>query len=168
MVYKDLDGSLTGYPNGVVVYADNITTTKSNCQVDSAFKNAVKCHDTNNWIRHAYNKLNPTFVVITNVTNQAGQMAAIPMKMKRLTHGFGFMIALEAKQEYLFVYDEALFPTNVTYSSGFWDFKPSDYLIIKHQLSRKPDKVDFGTAVSFTSQEYNVICFSKFNTKIRN
>jgi len=145
-----LDGSLTGITNGVVVYADNITIAKPNCQPDKFLQNAVKCSNTNDWIRMSYNDLIPGYVVLTNVTNSDDEMVSIPMLRKRLTHPFGFMIALEAKQEYLFVFDEALFPTNVSYSVGFWSLTPGDYLIIKHQLSRKPDAVDFG---SFSGQE---------------
>lgn len=101
----------------------------------------------------AYNYLHPEFAILTNVTNEDSEMVTIPLLKKRLTHTVGFMIALEAKQEYLFVYDEALFPTNVSYNVGFWSFKPNDYLIIKHQLSRKPDRVDFGRAVRFNGVE---------------
>lgn len=154
LVYTDLDGTLTGLPNGgVVIYADNITLNKPNCQLDASLRNAVKCSNTNDWIRMAYNNLSPQFVVLTNVTNVDTEMVTIPMLKKRLTHPMGFMIALEAKQEYVFLYDEALFPTNVSYSVGFWSFKPNDFIVIKHRLSRKPDRVDFGSSVSFTGQE---------------
>jgi hypothetical protein len=84
---------------------------------------------------------------LTNVTNSKNEMATIPKLKKRLTHPFGYMIALEANQEYLFTFDEALYPTNVSYSGGLWGILPNDYLIFKHQLGRKPDMVDFGNAL---------------------
>lgn len=158
LVYQDLDGSLTGTSNAVVVYADNITLAKSDCQAGDSFRDAVVCTNTNTWVRMAYNNLQPEYVVITNVTNSDGNMVSVPLLKKRLTHPKGYMIALEANQEYTFIFDEALFPTNVSYSVGFWDLKPNEYLMIKHRLSRKPDQVDFGSLTG-TESTVKIIIF---------
>lgn len=74
-------------------------------------------------------------------------MATIPKLAKRLTHLKGFMAAMEANQDYLVEYDEALYPTNVSYDSVLYNIEPNNYIIIKHRLSHKPDKVYFGATL---------------------
>ena len=56
VIYYDMDGTLTGTPNGVVVYNDNITALHDNCQKVRSFKNGVSCTGTNSWIRFSFNK----------------------------------------------------------------------------------------------------------------
>ena len=144
---------MTGYTNGgVVVFADSITRNKSNCESDPTFQNAVKCQNTNNWIRFSFSGLNP-YALLTNVTNQAGQMVSIPYLINRLTHTYGFMIALEANQEYSFVFNQARYPSTVSYSGVFYGVALNDYVIIKHEMSRRPDKI---TISGYTMNEYKV------------
>ena len=151
-VYYDIDGTLTGQPNGVVVSSNNLTTTDSRCQADSAFDNGVKCFNTKGWIRMSWNDMNPEFVALINVTNSQNNMATSPRLRKRLTHKFGYMAALEANQEYFFALDESFSPTNITYTVGFYEFQPDEYLIIKHRLAKKPDRVTYGSNL-FTGAE---------------
>ncbi len=149
LIYSDSDGSLTGTANAVVVFNNNFTTSKSNCVANNTeFANGAVCSNTNNWIRFAYNNLNLLHVLFTNVTNENNISVSIPLLKKRLTHPVGFMIALEAQQSYLFEYDQGLFPTNLSYSGAFYSLYPNDYVIIKHRLSRKPDRVLFGRALT--------------------
>ncbi|CAF0814130.1 unnamed protein product, partial [Brachionus calyciflorus] len=151
LVYDDLDGSLTGSTNNVVVYNNNFTANNPNCTTDSRFINGTICKNTKGWIRFAYNNLDPSNVARTNVTNYAGQMATTPKLLKRLTHKLGFMTVLEANQEYLFEFDDALYPTNVSYSSGFYNVEVGKWIIIKHRLWKKPDRVYFGSALQLES-----------------
>lgn len=143
-IYYDIDGSLSGVANGVVVARDNITLNHPNCRVDDMFDNGTVCGNTQNWIRFAFNHLVPETVVLSNFSNKNSQMASSPKYAKRLTHKTGFMAALEANQEYLLEFDEAVFPTNVSYSAGIYSIYPNDYIIMKHRLIRKPDVVTYG------------------------
>lgn len=96
--------------------------------------------------------MNP-YALLTNVTNQAGQMVSIPYLINRLTHTYGFMIALEANQEYSFVFNQARYPSTVSYSGVFYGVALNDYVIIKHEMSRRPDKI---TISGYTMNEYKV------------
>ena len=141
---QDLDGSLTGKKDDVIVFNNNLTKNNPNCRDDGSYLNGIACSNTDGWIRFAYNNLNPDYVVITNFTNSNHQMASIPKLKKRLTHIQGFMSALETSQEYLFLFDEALYPTNISYTGQFYSIPPGKYVIIKHQMLKKPDIVSFG------------------------
>lgn len=143
-IYHDLDGSTTGLPNSVIVYKDNITQNRPYCRADSSYINGTVCAYTTGWIRFAFKELNPNSVILVNYSDTQHQMASIPYKAKRLTHKPGFMSALEANQSYTFTLDEAPFPTNLSYTSGFYAILPGQWLIISHQLLRKPDRVSFG------------------------
>ncbi len=139
----DLDGSLTGYPNSSAVSAENITLGDSNCHKNSAFDNGVSCEKTD-WIRFAYNGLDPNLVLFANITKTIDkQMVTAPKRAKRLTHPNGFMYGLEANQRYTMEFDMAAFPTNVSFEGGFWNFKPGQYIIMQLVMHKKPDVVDF-------------------------
>lgn len=87
------------------------------------------------------------------MTNQAGQVVSIPYLNNRLTHTYGFMIALEANQEYSFVFNQARYPSTVSYSGVFYGVALNDYVIIKHEMSRRPDKI---TISGYIMNEYKV------------
>ena len=140
----DLDGSLTGKANDYVVSSNNISTYNPNCRQDPYYDNGVSCTTTKGFIRVAFNRLNPDLVILANVTDGNNHMATSPMYKKRLTHPFGWMFALEANQAYTVIYDEALYPTNISYTGGFYNFKPGEYLIMQHVMHKKPDMVSFG------------------------
>ena len=91
--------------------------------------------------------------MLTNVINQAGQIVSIPYLNNRLTHSNGFMIALEANQEYSFVFNQARYPSTVSYLGVFYGLALNDYVIIKHEMSRRPDKI---TISGYTMNEYKV------------
>jgi hypothetical protein len=84
-----LDGTLTGTPNNVVLYNDNLTRTSPNCRADPVFHNGLSCSNPNGWIRFAFNNMNPNLVPLINITNLDNVMASIPRLRKRLTHTFG-------------------------------------------------------------------------------
>ncbi len=92
MVYHDLDGSLTGSLENVVVSVDNITLNSPKCTSNVNFKNGMVCKKTNGWIRFSFNNMIPEFVALVNVTNVNNNMATIPRLRKRLTHPFGTVL----------------------------------------------------------------------------
>lgn len=88
-MYYDLDGSLTGSLDNVVVSINNITLNNPKCQLNRNFKNGMVCTKTNGWIRFSFNKMIPEFVALINITDVDNNMATVPRLMKRLTHPFG-------------------------------------------------------------------------------
>ena len=54
------------------------------------------------------------------------------------------MANLELNKEYLLELDQVITQTNTSYSGTFYDIPPGKYLILKHRLSQKPDRVEFG------------------------
>lgn len=151
LIYDDVDGSLTDESNAVVVYNNNFTMSNPNCRLDSRFINGTVCTNSKKWIRFAFNELKPDLVLRANITNFNGQMASTVKYDKRLTHTFGFMSSLEANQEYLIEFDQALYPTNVSYSAGIYNIEPSDWIVIKHRMWKKPDRVYFGNNLQIES-----------------
>ena len=141
MIYKDRDGSITGTPNTLVVHSDNITLSDSRCVGGAAYSEGLVCKNMANWIRFALNRFSPELAVIFNVTNKFDQKSTSYKIQKRLTHPSGFMFAVEANQEYKFTFDGAERPTNMSYIGTFYNIKPNDYIIVKHDLFRKPDLV---------------------------
>ena len=139
----DLDGSL-GKANDIVVATDNITFNNPNCRPDPNIINGSICSNMNSWLRFAFNNLNPNLVLLTNFTNTKNQMVTTAKLLKRLTHPSGFMVALESNQAYTMTFDQAPFPTNVSYTGAFYNIMPGAYVIIQHIMHRKPDVVTYG------------------------
>lgn len=138
----DLDGSLTGGANNVVVYSSNITGNDNRCKPNpSKYINAVVCSNTKDWIRFSFNNLNQDTVIWLDTTNYKNDTDSSPKLKKRITHPLGFMVDLEVNQTYLLQFEQALYPTNLTYSGVYYSIKPYQYLIIQHQLNKKPDQV---------------------------
>ena len=140
-----MDGSLTDELDNVVVYNNNFTSTNPNCKTDIRFINGSICKNTKSWIRFSFNELDPELVQRINITNRDGQMISTLKLGKRLTHLVGFMNAFEANQEYLIELDQASYPTNISYKSGFYSIEPGKWIIIQHKMWKKPDQVLFGT-----------------------
>ena len=149
---QDLDGSLTGTKDAVVVFNNNLTKNNPNCKDDGTYLNGIACSNTDGWIRLAFNDLIPEYVVMTNFTNSNHQMATIPKLKKRLTHPKGYMAALETNQEYQFDFDEAPYPTNITFTGQFYSIAPGKYVIMKHYMLKKPDQVSLGNKDFPTSE----------------
>ncbi len=150
---QDLDGSLTGQANSVVVFNDSITVD-SNCQANPSFKNGISCRLTNTWVRLAFNNIQPSFVVLVNFTDNKNRTIASPFADKRLTHRKGFMVSLQANQDYMIAFDQAMYPTNVSFTGALYGLNPGDYIIFRQLLAKGPDKVEFGSSV-VTSNELN-------------
>ncbi len=146
-VAEDIDGSLSGRAGDVVVFNNNLTENNPYCHKNPALFNATSCSNSKGWIRFAFNHLVPESVVLINLTNKDNQMSPIPNLAKRLTHKHGFMVALEANQEYLFQLDQAEYPTNISYEGAFYSILPNQFIIIKHKMLKKPDRVKFGNGL---------------------
>ena len=144
IILLDLDGSLTGKVNDTVVAADNMTINDPSCRSDPFMDNGLSCSNKKGFIRVAFDKLTPDLVLLANVTNANHQMATSPMQKLRLTHPYGWMFALEANQVYTMVFDEALYPTNISYTGTYYSIKPGEYLIMQHIMHKKPDVVTYG------------------------
>ncbi|CAF0756351.1 unnamed protein product [Brachionus calyciflorus] len=148
---QDLDGSLSGVVNGYVVSSNNFTSSNPTCVTNTMFKGGAVCRSTD-WIRFAYNGLiSSIYKDNSNATNLNNSTVSIPYLAKRLTHPKGYMIALEANQWYTFEYTNALYPVNLTYTGTFYNLYPNQYVIIKHKMLRKPDRVTFGDMTSTES-----------------
>ncbi len=147
----DLDGSLTGYPGASAVSAENITLSDPNCHIKPKFTNGIACERTE-WIRFAFNNLNPNLVLLVNITKEPDNlMISSPWLKKRLTYQQGFMFGLEANQRYTMRLDQAPRPTNVSFDGTFWDFKSGQYIIMQLEMKKKPDVVNFGSVSSIQS-----------------
>ena len=151
LILADLDGSLSGVSNSFILAQDQMTENNPNCKKDSQnkFKNGIVCSKTNNQIRFSYNELSPK-TVLTHVKNVRNSQVTVPYLKLRLTHPFGFTIVLEANQAYLFEYDQAAQPTNVSYIGTFYGLKSNEFIIVKHKLLLRPDRVRFGGGLANT------------------
>ena len=121
-----------------------MTLKDPNCHINSGFDNGVSCERTE-WIRFAYDTLQPNLVIEANMTASNQGMASSIKRAKRLTykHNGGFMYALEANQRYTMTFDEAAYPTNVSFNGAFWNLKPGQYVIMQLVMRKKPDVVTF-------------------------
>jgi hypothetical protein len=149
----DLDGSLTGRSGNVVVSATNITNGDPRCQVSESYFNGTVCSQTTDWIRFAFNNANPDLPVKIDIKNSRGDVDVGPLLKKRLTHPAGYMTALEANQIYEITFEEASYPTNISYTGTFYGLKPNQYLIIKHKMNKKPDQVTVYSALATESPD---------------
>ena len=153
----DLDGSLTGNINNTVVASDNITAHNANCRQDTSYDGGVSCSNITSWIRFAFNNLQPSLAVLANITNSVNQTVSVARMSKRLTHPYGFMAALDANDTYTMLFDQALYPINVSYSGTYYGLKPGQYIIMQHVMKKKPDRVDYGTYAIASSESFGAL-----------
>ena len=137
----DLDGTLTGGAGNVVVSATNMTAGDSRCSLSKSYLNGSICRQTTDWIRFAFNNINPYPPIFADFENEKGDADSSPKLKKRLTHGWGYMAALEANQAYKVNFEQTDYPTNISYTGVFYGLKPNQYLIIRHKMLKKPDQV---------------------------
>ena len=140
---RDLDGSLTGTSNAVVVSDSTIAQGDSRCSANSNNVFGAVCVNTTDWLRFAFNDANPYDPLFINITNEANYMDISPKLHKRLTHVWGFMAALEANQVYMIEFQYAEMPTNISYDAGMYGLKTGQWIVIKHRLNTQPDRVVF-------------------------
>ena len=73
------------------------------------------------------------------------------------------MTSLEANQNYLFKLDQAFPPTNISFTGTFYEFLPNNYLILQHQMSQKPDRVQLDNNFCTSGVEVNQTLTSNNN-----
>jgi hypothetical protein len=100
--------------------------------------------NSTSWIRFAFNNLKPDLVNQVNITDFRNKTASTEKRAKRLTHKNGFMSALPANAQYYVEFEDALYPTNVSYDAGVYNVELNKYIIIEHKLFKKPDRVYIG------------------------
>ncbi len=149
----DLDGSLTGSANSVVLWQNNMTAHDRNCQVLPAYANAAVCANRNTMVRFSFNGHNPKAALMLNVADSAGYAVQVPLLKKRLTHPFGFMIALQARNSYRMYFEGAERVTNMSYFGAFWNLAAGDYIIVRHPLTNKPDQMSVNYQMQPLCQE---------------
>ena len=142
-VLRDLDGTLTGLPlkdsqQLNVVYKDDMAMNNPSCQTTENFNKGMLCYTDGSWIRFGF-KADGEY---TYFEDMRGSVIKSPKMMLRLTHGNGMMVDLQSNQEYL-MYENALVSiTNISYSGALYYVYPNEYLIFKHRLAMKPDRVE--------------------------
>ncbi|KAG9339164.1 hypothetical protein JZ751_024022 [Albula glossodonta] len=143
VVLIDSDGSLTGNADHKVVPMSSLLDP-GHCSQDAAwstgFPGAV-CDHTVNFHRLAFNNPSPSSLRAKDVilTNSHGS-CVIPYLKKRMTHKLGWMALLPSLKTYTWYFDLADHITNISYNAKFYGFKQQDYIIIKHNLTQKPDR----------------------------
>jgi hypothetical protein len=51
------------------------------------------------------------------------------------------------------VFNEASFPTNISYTGTYYALKPGDYIIMQHIMRKQPDRVEYGNDLYATSTQ---------------
>ena len=148
IILADLDGSLTGIKDDVLVSSENFTQNNPDCRSVANVNRGVSCSKSQGSIRLSFNNLKPDAVLSVNVTNSNNAMVSVPLLKKRLTHPLGFMLAFEPNQVYTMELNEASSPTNMSFDGIYYNLAPGQYLIMQHILRKKPDRVTFGNQLT--------------------
>ena len=142
-VIVDLDGSLTGYPNGCVV-PSNGNLPPQHCTASPADSygphDGSVCDSNIKFIRFAFNNAAPESLNGKNVlfTNQYGTSVA-PFCFKCATHKLGWVALLIVGEKYNMTFEDASQITNITYSGMFYEMEEDDHIWISHPLTQRPD-----------------------------
>lgn len=149
-VLKDLDGTLTDLPvqntrssNGQQLNAvsrNKMTINNPSCKTSENFNNGLLCYSSSSWIRFAflYDSIGLGSVFFEDIR---GNSANTPRRMVRLTYQGGMMVALESNKEYLMYEHVNASVTNISYDGLFSHVKQNEFIILKHKLEVKPDRV---------------------------
>lgn len=142
-VIVDLDGTVTGYPNGSLV-PFNANLPPDHCfysaQDSHGPHNGSVCDSTVTFRRFAFNEAAPESLRSKNVlfTNRHGT-DVVPFCTKCATHPQGWVVLLILGEEYNMTFENAWQITNITYSGKFYDMEENDYVWVKHLLTQTPD-----------------------------
>ncbi len=139
----DLDGSITGYPNGSVVpHNANLPPDKCTHSVEHSYgpHNGSVCDSSVKFNRFAFNEVAPASLQAKNVlmTNEHG-VDVVPYCPKCATHPDGWVILLMMGERYNMTFEHASHITNITYTGRFYDFEEGDHVWISHPLTQTPD-----------------------------
>ena len=158
MLIQDLDGSLSGSKNSIVVAPDSITTNNPNCRNDSYFVNALLCSSTNGWVRTYFSYYTTPFVYTLQITNSENQTVSAFSGLNGYIYSNGYLLDLESNQVYTITFNQASPITYIRYSVIFYGVKYRQFLIMQHIMKRKPDQIYFSFATAIES-------FDKLNSQ---
>ncbi|XP_076865903.1 fibrocystin-L-like isoform X2 [Brachyhypopomus gauderio] len=139
---EDTDGSLTGNPGSKVVPKSNLLDPAhcyNSTEWSVGFPGAV-CDNTIRFHRLDLIYISPSSLMGKDVilTNEYG--TSVPF-IEKLTYRFGWMALLPSNKTYDWYFDDASQITNISYLAVFYGFRPEDYIIVNHHLTRRPDQI---------------------------
>ncbi|XP_036421459.1 fibrocystin-L-like [Colossoma macropomum] len=143
VVFIDIDGTLTGNPGYKVLPKSNLLDP-AHCSYNASwsvgFPGSV-CDNTTSFHRLAFS--NPSYMLYFRdviLTNAYGS-SVVPFAWQLITHWYGWMALLPSAQTYNWYFRDTSQITDISYSATFYGFRPQDYLIVNHNLTKKPDYV---------------------------
>ncbi|XP_022094388.1 fibrocystin-L-like [Acanthaster planci] len=142
--FEDLDGTLTGSPNHLVLPSNpNLPPSACKQEAKYGFGNVPgsTCDDTIRLRRLSFNNALPSSLVYKAAlfTNAHGTTVA-PFAEKRLTHPNGWMITLIQGDTYNLAFQDVEHVTNITYDAVFYGYLDGDYVLVNHRLTQTPDR----------------------------
>uniref|UniRef100_A0AAR2IPV4 Polycystic kidney and hepatic disease 1 (autosomal recessive)-like 1 n=1 Tax=Pygocentrus nattereri TaxID=42514 RepID=A0AAR2IPV4_PYGNA len=143
VVFIDTDGSLTGNPGNKVLPKSNLLDP-AHCSYNASwsmgFPGSV-CDNTTSFHRLVFN--NPSYMLFFRdaiLTNAYGS-TIVPFTWQLITPGYGWMALLPSAQTYKWYFRDISQITEISYSATFYGFRPQDYVIVNHNLTKSPDYV---------------------------
>lgn len=139
----DLDGSITGYPNGSVVpYSANLPPEKCTQSMEHSYGrvNGSVCDSSVKFRRLALGDAAPDSLLGTRIliANDYGT-DALPFCDMCATYKLGWVVLLIMGEKYNMTFEDASHITNITYGGKFFDMEEDDHIWISHQLTQTPD-----------------------------
>uniref|UniRef100_A0A8C5AWE7 PKHD1 like 1, tandem duplicate 1 n=1 Tax=Gadus morhua TaxID=8049 RepID=A0A8C5AWE7_GADMO len=140
----DLDGSLTGERHGWLVVPMSGLLDPALCRPSPEWSGGdypgALCDPSVDFHRVSLNNPSPSSLQGKDLvlSNQHGS-SGVPYLKKRLTHKLGWMALLPSGQTYNWYFKDVDQITNITYSAGFYSFKPDQHVIMCHNLTQRPD-----------------------------
>jgi hypothetical protein len=108
-LYEDEDGTLGNLAGATIMAPDGLLNTSTACTPLPNFVNAISCPSSlGSWIRFAFNKANLDQNGETLfVYDSSNHVTNVPSLHKRLTHGDGYMMVLQAGQVFTLQFENA-------------------------------------------------------------
>ncbi|XP_068094022.1 fibrocystin-L-like isoform X1 [Hyperolius riggenbachi] len=142
VVLIDTDGSLTGHIGAKVVPASGLLDP-SQCSQQSDWSAGFPgyvCNSSVSFHRLAFNNPTPTSLFGKDVIiSNAYGSSVVPFLAKRLTHPSGWMALLPNANSFNWYFSNVDYITNISYTSRFYGFQSTDYVMISHNLTQTPD-----------------------------
>ncbi|KAJ8026136.1 Fibrocystin-L [Holothuria leucospilota] len=142
--FEDLDGSLTGNPDYILV-PKNDNLPSNHCKFDvvnSSFGevHGAICDNTVKLHRFAWSLSSPASLLYKNVLlkNKNGE-STISFLKARITHRRGWMATLVGGENYTMQFENVGPVTNISYVGRFDEFKEGEYVYMTHNFTQKPD-----------------------------
>uniref|UniRef100_A0A803KL97 Dual-specificity protein phosphatase 22 n=1 Tax=Xenopus tropicalis TaxID=8364 RepID=A0A803KL97_XENTR len=143
VVLIDTDGTLTGGTGNKVVPKSGLLDP-SQCSKSSDWSvgfSGYVCNSTVRFHRLAFNNPTPTSLTGKDVilSNSFG-VSVVPFLTERLTHRPGWMALLPSTDTYNWYFRDAAYMSNISYQSTFYGLENSDFVIVSHNLTQRPDR----------------------------